>query len=224
MTDRPGTPGGAHRTRRWLPWLGVAAALGALVWTAMPWLQTAALGTRPYVGTAFDVGSLAGWLLMAGGLVGFHLGFGDRYGRVGRVSVGSTAVGMAVVALLYLRSVLAFVRAGFRAVPATGEDPSGLVPAWAFLLGFGLVLAGSGGLGLSLRRVDGRLTPTAGLLVLAAALPAVAVGLRFGSALPLPLGRLLVGTNAALVPLGAAWVALGYRAWAESGSRRDTDD
>lgn len=136
----------------------------------------------------------------------------------------ATAVGMAVVAGLLLRSVLAFVRAGFRVVPATGEDPSGLVLTWTFLLGFGVVLAGSGGLGLSLRRVDGRLTLTAGLPLLTAALPLVVVGLRFGSALPLPLGRLLVGTNAAFVPLGAAGVALGYRVWVESGSPRDTDD
>ena len=178
------------------------------------------------MGTVFDVGSLAGWLLMAGGLVRFHLPFGHRYGRVGRASAGANAVGMAVVAGLLLRSVLAFVRAGFRVVPATGEDPSGLVLTWAFLLrfGFGFVLAGSGGHGLSLRRVDGRLTLTAGVLVLAAALPLVAVGLRFGSGLPLLLGRLLVGTNATFVPLGAAWVALGYRVSVESGSPPDTDD
>ena len=196
--------------------LGAGAMLGALVWTVMPWIQAAALGSRPYVGTAFDVGSFVGWLLMAAGLAGVHLAFRDGYGRVGRAGVGTTAAGMVPIALLYLRSVLAFVRAGFRPVPATGEDPAGLVLAWAFLLGFALVLVGAGGLGLALRRVDGRLTPTAGLLVLAAVLPAVAVGLRFGSVLPLPAGRLLVGTNAAFVPLGAAWVALGYRVWSTS--------
>lgn len=212
MVDRSGTPG-PDRGRPRLPWMGLGAALGALVWLAMPWLQGATLGTRPYVGTAFDVGSLAGWLLMAGGLIGFHLAYGDRYRRLGRVSAGTTATGMGLVALLYVRSVLAFVRAGLRPVPATGEDPAGLVLTWAFLLGFGLVLAGTGGLGLALRRVDGRLTPTAGLLVLAAVLPAVAVALRFGAVLPLPVGRLLVGTNAAFVPLGAAWVAIGYRVW-----------
>ncbi|MFC6940479.1 hypothetical protein ACFQE8_10985 [Salinirubellus sp. GCM10025818] len=212
MVDRSGTPG---RNRRWLPWTGVGAALGALVWTAIPWLRRATLGTRPYVGTVFDVGSLGGWLLMAGGLVGFRLAYGDRYGRLGRASVGTTAVGMSLVALLYVRSVLAFVRAGLRPVPATGEDPAGLVLTWAFLLGFGLILAGTGGLGLALRRVDGGLTLTTGLLVLAAVLPAVAVGLRFGAVLPLPVGRLLVGTNVAFVPLGAAWVALGYRVWEE---------
>jgi hypothetical protein len=212
MDDRSGTPG-PNRDRPGLPWTGPGAAVGALVWIAMPWLQRVTLGSRPYVGTTFDVGSLAGWLLMAGGLAGLHLAYDDRYGRLGRASAGTTAVGMGLVALLYVRSVLAFVGAGLRPVPATGEDPAGLVLTWAFLLGFGLVLAGAGGLGLALGRVDGRLTPTAGLLALAAVLPSLAVGLRVGAVLPLPVGRLLVGTNAAFVPLGVAWVAIGYRVW-----------
>ena len=195
---------------------GSRAALGALVWTAMPWLRTTVLGSRPYVGTAFDVGSLAGWLLMAGGLIGFRFAFHGGYGRIGRASTGVTTVGMALVALLYLRSALAFVGAGFRPVPATGADPAGLALTWAFLLGFGLVIAGAGGLGRTLRRVDGRLTPASGLLVLAAILPVVAVGLRFGEVLPLPVGQLLVGTNAVFVPLGPAWAALGYRVWSAS--------
>lgn len=217
MVDRS-SGSGRERDRRWLPWTGVGAALGALLWTAMPWLQVAVLGTRPYVGTVFDVGSLAGWLLMAGGLVGVHLAFRRGYGRVGRAGLGATALGMALVTLLYARAALAFVRAGFRAVLATGEDPAGLALTWTFLLGFGFVLVGAGGLGVGLWRLDDRPTLTSGLLVLAAALPVVAAGLRFGSVLPHPVGRLLVGTNAAFVPLGAAWVALGHRVW--SASRR----
>jgi hypothetical protein len=153
----------------------------------MPWLRTATMGTRPYVGTAFAVVALVGWLLMAGGLVGFRRAFGDRYGRLRRASVGATAAGMAVVTALLLRAALAFV------------------------LGFGLVLVGVAGLGLALWRVEHRPTATAVLLVLAAVLPLVAVGLKLGSVLPLPVGRLLVGTSAPFVPLGVAWAALGYR-------------
>jgi hypothetical protein len=113
----------------------------------------------------------------------------------------------------------AFVRAGFRPAPATGEDPAGLVLSLAFLLGYGLVLVGAGGLGVALRRAEARPALAAGLLVLAAHVPFAAVGLRLGSLLPLPVGRLLVGTNAAFVPFGAAWAALGYRVW--SGARGD---
>lgn len=213
MDDRSGTP---DRDHRWLPWSGAGAVLGALLWTTMPWLQTVAMGTRPYVGTAYDVGALAGWLLMAGGLVGAHRLFRDRYGRLGRVAVVTTGAGVAVVAALHLRSALAFVRAGFRPVHATGEDPAGLVLSLAFLLGFGLVLVGVGGLGIALWRLEDRPT-LAGLLVLAAVVPFAAVGLRVGSALPVPVGRLLVGTNAAFVPLGVAWAALGYAVWSASG-------
>ena len=208
--------GASGHDRHWLPWSGVGAALGALLWTAMPWAERVALGTRPYVGTAFDVGSLAGWLLMFGGLVGAHRVFGDRYGRLGRASTGAVGVGMVLVAALLLRSALAFARAGFRPVPATGEDPAWLVLSLVFLVGYGLVLLGAGGLGVALRRTGDRPAFAAGLLVLAAVVPFVAVGLRLGSLLPLLLGRLLVGTNAAFVPFGAAWAALGYRVWSEA--------
>lgn len=214
--------GASGHDRHWLPWSGVGAALGALLWTAMPWAERVALGTRPYVGTAFDVGSLAGWLLMFGGLVGAHRVFGDRYGRLGRASTGAVGVGMVLVAALLLRSALAFARAGFRPVPATGEDPAGLVLSLAFLIGYGLVFVGSGGLGVALGRAEPRPTLAAGLLVLAALVPFAAVGLRLGSLLPLPVGRLLFGTNAAFVPFGVAWAVLGYRVW--SGARGDGSD
>jgi hypothetical protein len=213
MVDRSGASG---HDRGWLPWSGVGAVLGALLWTTMPWAGRAVLGTRPYVGTAFDVGSFAGWLLMLGGLVGAHRVFGDRYGRLGRASAGAIGVGMVLVAGLLLRSVLSFVRAGFRSVPATGEDPAGLVLSLAILLGYGLVLVGAGGLGIALRRAAPRPTLAAGLLVLSALVPVAAVGLRLGSLLPLPVGRLLVGTNTAFVPFGVAWAALGYRVWSET--------
>jgi len=210
MDDRSTASGS---DRRWLAWSGAGSIVGALLWTTMPPLRTAVFGTRPYVGTGFDVVSLAGWLLMLGGLVGFHLGFRDRYGRLGRASVAVTAAGMTVVAGLLLRSALAFLRAGFRPVPSTGEDPAGLVLSLAALLGYGLALGGAGGLGLAVWRAEERAPPVAGLLVLAAAVPVVAVGLRLGSFLPLPLGRLLVRTNAAFVPFGVAWAAVGYRVW-----------
>jgi hypothetical protein len=52
------------------------------------------------------------------------------------------------------RRAVVFVGGGFRAVPGTGENPAGLVVAWAFLLGFGLTVVGAGLLGVGRRRLD----------------------------------------------------------------------
>lgn len=194
---------------RWTAPTGAAAVVGAAVWILTPWAQAAVYGDRPYVATAFDAASLLAWLLMAAGLVGVRAAFEERYGRLGRASVGAAAVGMAVLGGLSLRSVVVFVDAGFRAVPATGEDPAGLVLTWATLLGFGLAFAGAGGLGLSLRRVGAVPPVAAGLLLAAPAVPLVAVALRVTAGVPVRVGRLLVTTNVALVPFGLGWAALG---------------
>ncbi|WP_152041922.1 hypothetical protein [Salinigranum salinum] len=198
-----------YRDGAWAPLSGVAAVVGSVLWMAMPWLQLAALGTRPYVGTAFDVGSFLGWLLMAVGLVGARTAFGDRYGRVGRAGVALSGAGMTVVAGLLLRRVAVFVDAGFRRVPATGEDPAGLVLTWAFLLGFGLVFVGGGLLGVALWRLGLGRPLAAGVLVAAPMLVLLLLVLRLLSLLPLPFGRALVGTNIAFVPLAVGWMALG---------------
>lgn len=105
------------------------------------------------------------------------------------------------------RAVL--VAAGFRAVPAVGENPAGLLLTWTTLLGLALTVAGAGGLGLALRRVDDPPRAAVVLLAAAAAVPHLVVGLRLRSLLPLPVGRLVVSTDAALLPLGVGWVALG---------------
>jgi hypothetical protein len=188
---------------------GLAAAVGAIVWTAVPWLERAAYGTRPYVATGFDGVAFVGVVLMAVGLAGVRTRFGARFGRPGRIGLGLVAVGLVLVGAVRARSVVVLVAEGLRAVPATGESPAGLVLTWATLLGYGCALAGAGLLGLALRRIDRRPRPTVALLVAAPLVPAVAVGLRLLGVLPLPLGRLLVGTNAALVPFGLGWAALG---------------
>lgn len=175
----------------------------------MPWLQLVTFGTRPYVATGFDVGSLAGWLLMLGGLVGVRVAFHDRYGRVGQVAVGVIGAGMVVVAGLLFRRVVVLVGAGLRAIPATGESPAGLVLTWAFLLGFGLVFAGAGLLGVALWRVDSLPSLAAGVLVATPMLVVLATGLRVLSVLPAPVGAVLVGTNAAFVPFAVGWALLG---------------
>ena len=195
---------------------GLAAMAGATLWSVEPWLQTAVFGTRPYVATGFDVVGWAGWLLMAAGLVGFRSAFRPRYGRLGRVGVWTTGLGMVLVTLVYTRSVVAFVDAGLRPVPATGEDPAGLVVTLGIVLGLTLTVLGTGMLGVVLRRLDGRSSITAVLLVAAPVVPAVAIGLRFLSLLPLPLGMQLVGTNLALVPFGVAWLTLGWLVWTDS--------
>ena len=188
---------------------GLAAVGGAAVWTTASWAQAAVYGDRPYVTTGFDAATFLGWLLMAAGLVGVRAAFGERYGRLGRASLGATAVGMATLAALSLRSVAVFVGAGFRAVPATGEDPAGLVLTWTTLLGLGLTLAGAGGLGLSLRRIDAVPSVVTGLLLAAPGVPLAAVALRFVAGVPVWVGRLLVTTDVVLVPFGLGWTALG---------------
>lgn len=208
-----GTNGG-----RWVPWSGVAAAAGGLLWTATPWAQAAVLGDRPYVASAFDVASLAGLLLMAVGLVGVRAAFGPRYGRPGRVGVGATAAGVALVAAPTLRSVLRFAAASFRAVPATGEDPAGLVVTWATLLGLTLAVCGAGALGVALRRAADAPTVVVVLLLAAPVVPALVVAASLVSALPPSVGRPVVRTNAVLVPFGLGWAALGATVWARSRS------
>lgn len=202
-----------RRTHRWVPWSGVGAVVGAALWTAMPWLQLAALGTRPYVATVYDVVASVGWLLMIVGLAGVHSTFRSRYGRLGRVGVWTTAVGMGLVAAVLGRSVAAFLAAGLRAVPAIGEDPAGLVVTFVTALGLSLTVAGASVLGVALRRLDPRTSATTVLLVAGSVVPVLTVALRHLSLLPLPLGRLLVRTNLVLVPFGIGWMALGRLVW-----------
>jgi hypothetical protein len=203
----------SHDDRVWVA--AVAAVVGSLLWSTAPWLEAAALGDRPYVATPFDVPLLVGWLLMAAGLLGVRATFGDRLGRPGRVGLAAAGVGTALVAAVYARAVLALARAGFRAVPATGEDPAGLVVTYVFVVGFAATLAGAGLLGVGLRRAGAGPAATA-LLFAAPAVPAALVALRLAALLPLPVGRLAVSTNAALLPLGVAWLALGRLLWRRS--------
>jgi hypothetical protein len=119
---------------------------------------------------------------------------------------------MALVAAVYARAVLAFGRAGFRTVPAVGEDPAGLLVTSTVVVGFAATLAGAGLLGVALRRADFG-DAGAVLLLAAPAVPAALVVLRLAALLPTWVGRLVVSTNAALVPLGVAWLALGRLLW-----------
>jgi hypothetical protein len=194
---------------RWLPLAGVAAIVGSILWMATPWVQTAVLGDRPYVASAFDVASFASWTLMLVGLIGYHRAFRNEHGRMGRLGVGLAGIGMVLVALLELRSVSTFVDAGFRSVPATGEDPAGLVVTLGLVLGLGCTVVGAGVIGVAVRRGGTAATMGAFLLLSAPAVPLFLVVLRFLSVLPLPVGRLVVSTNAALLPLGLGWLALG---------------
>lgn len=208
------------RSRRWLAWSGVAAAIGAVLAIGTPWAQTAVLGTRPYVASAFDLGSLAGWTLMLAGLVGVRVTFGRQFGRFGRAAVGTTAAGMLLLAGLSVRRAVLFAEAGFRAVPATGADPAGLVLSAVTVLGLLFTVAGAGCIGLALRRVPNPPVATARLLLLAPAVPlgVFAFDLAFG--LPLAIGRIAVGTDALLVPFGLGWTALGMTVASRARPRR----
>ena len=153
---------------------------------------------------------------MLAGLVGAVRAFDPDYGRLGRIGAGALGVGMGITAGLLVRSVAVFAAAGFENVPAVGEDPAGLVLTWATLLGLGLTLLGAGALGAALRRLPAPPTAAASLLLAAPALAAAATLLDLAGLLPLPVGRLLVGTNAAVVPFGVAWIALGATVGARS--------
>lgn len=194
--------------RSWVRSSGVGAAFGAVLWVSMPWLQLATVGTRPYVATVFDVGECAGWLLLAGGLVGVRARFGDRFGRSGRAGLWLSGVGMSLVGVVLLRSVAVYVGAGFRAVPSTGADPAGLLLTWGLLLGFGLAVGGTGLLGVGLHRLDRETPLTTGLLLAAPLFPTLLVGARLLGVLPLSVGVVLVRTNVALVPFAVGWLAL----------------
>lgn len=183
--------------------------IGALLWAAAPWAERAVYGDRPYVGTEFDLLSFVGLVAVAVGIAGFRASFRSEYGRVGTLGVASTGTGVAVLAALAGRSVLAVVAAGFRAVPATGEDPAGLVLTFASVVGLGLAALGAGALGAALRRLTGRWTPVSASLLSGLALPVLVLALRALSLLPLSIGTLVVRTNVALLPLALGWVALG---------------
>lgn len=206
------------RFRRWLPWSGVAAIVGLLVSIGMPWMQTAVLGTRPYVTSVFDLGSLAGWVLMLVGLGGVYATFNDQFGRLGRVSVGTTAVGMLLVAALLFRRVILLVNSGFLAVPATGEDPASLLLSTATVLGLGLTVIGTGGIGFALHWIENTPTITSWLLLLAPAVPLFLSVVNVLFDLPLSLGRLFVTTNVVLVPFSLGWLALGVTVWSRTQS------
>jgi hypothetical protein len=167
-------------------------------------LEPVVFGTRPYDATTFDVLRLLGWTLMMGGVSGVPATLGDQYGRTGRIGLGLIASGMVLVAGLHIRAVSILVSAGFRAVPATGEQTLVLFAAYG---GYGLVIGGSALLGTALWRTSDCPIITAALLVFAAVLP-VGILLPF-DVLPSMLRMLLLQSNNLLVPFGVAWTALG---------------
>jgi len=210
---------GDRRGRGRLRWGGVAAVVGTALSTGSPWVRTAVLGSRPYVASAFDAVSLAGWLLMLAGLASAHATFAGRFGRLGRASVGTTAVGMGLVSALLLRRVARFADAGFRAVPATGEDPAALPLSLLATAGYALTVAGAGGIGAALRAIDDRPPVTPWLLLLAPTVPLALIVIDRLADLPLAVGRVLVSTNAVLVPFGLGWIALGVLVWSRARPR-----
>lgn len=197
------------RGYRWLPWSGLTAVIGVVIAIGTPWAQTAVLGTRPYVTSAFDVSSLIGWLLMLVSLGGIYVTFKTHFGRFGRVAAGMTAVGMVLTAGLLVRRVVLFVEAGFVAIPATGEDPAGLVLSTVTVLGLVFTVVGAGCIGLALRRAENCPAATTWLLLLAPAIPLSVIVTDIVFDLPVTLGRIIVSTNALLVPFGLGWIALG---------------
>jgi len=202
-------PQRTDRIHRWLPWSGVAGVIGTMGVIGIPWIQTAVLGTRPYATSVFDVGSLAGWILLLVSLGSVYTTFKKQFSRFGRAAVGITAVGMILITGLLVRRVVLFVAAGFRSIPATGEDPAGLVLSTATVSGLVFTIVGAGCIGLALRWVENCPAATAWLLIFAPILPLGVIVSNLIFDLPTALGRLVVSTNALLVPFGLGWTALG---------------
>lgn len=110
----------------------------------------------------------------------------------------------------------------FQAIPATGEDPSGLLLSTVTVLGLTLTVIGAGGIGLALRRIKTRPGITSWLLLLAPILPAILIVFNQLVVLPLPIGRLFVRTNVVLVPFGLGWIGLGLSVWFYARSASNT--
>jgi hypothetical protein len=172
----------------------------------MPWLQFAAFGSRPYVGTVYDIGSLLGLGFLLGGVAGLSVVIG-RPRRTGRVALGATGLGLCCLGVLAAESVAAYVAAGFTPVPATGEDPAGLVRTWLAITGYALALSGTGLIGVVLHRRPDPPAVTGALCLLAPVVPVLVV--LAGETLPLPVRMVVVRTSALFLPFGVAWVALG---------------
>ena len=188
-----------------IAWCGISAVVGTFCWIASSLLEPAVFGTRPYDATVFDVFRLLGWALMICGVIGVPTTLGDQYERVSRIGLRVVASGMVLIAGLHVWAVTVLVSAGFRAVPATGENTLVLIAAYG---GYSLVVVGAGLLGIGLWRDPDRPTITAVLLVFAAVLP---VGMLLPyDVLPAALRMLLLQSNNLLVPFGVAWAALGF--------------
>ena len=141
---------------------------------------------------------------MIGGVIGVPPTLGDQYGRIGRIGLGVVTFGTVLVAGLYVRAVTALVSAGFRVVPAAGENTLFLIAAYG---GYSLVVVGAGLLGIGLWKDPDRPTITAVLLVFAGVLP---VGMLLPyDVLPAALRMPLLQSNNLLVPFEVAWAALG---------------
>lgn len=204
-------PGSQMALVEWGPGvIGTIAVLG------MPWIQTAVLGTRPYATSVFDVGSLAGWILLLVSLSGFYTMFKKQLSRFGRAAVGMTAVGMLLITGLLARRGVLFVEAGFRSIPATGEDPAGLLLSTATVSGLVFTIIGAGCIGLALRRIEDYPAATAWLLIFAPILPLGEIVNNLIFDLPIALGRLVVSTNALFVAFGLGWIALGVTVYSRT--------
>ncbi|WP_324759298.1 hypothetical protein [Haloarcula montana] len=194
------------KPKRAVAWSGVGAAVGAVCWMTMPWLQIVTFGSRPYVGTVYDIGSLLGLGLLLAGVAGLSTVIG-RPGRTGRVALGATGLGLCCLGVLAAESVAAYVAAGFVPVPATGGDPAGLVRTWLAITGYALALSGTGLIGVVLHRRPDPSAVTVALCLLTPVVPVLVV--LAGTTLPLPVWMVVVRTSALVLPFGVAWVALG---------------
>lgn len=175
----------------------------------IPWVQTAVPGTRPYVTSISDIGSLIGWVLLLLSLVGVYMTFKKQFSWFGRAAVGMTATGMLLITGLLVRRAVLFVEAGFQAIPATGENPAGLGLSTVTILGLLFTVVGTGCLGLILRRVENCPAATTWLLLLAPILPLGVVVTNHIFDFPVVLGRIVVSTNALVISFGLGWIALG---------------
>ena len=187
-------------------WGALAGTLGGLLWALFP------LGNLPEVASVltprgslayYGLGYLLPQLFMLAGSAALHVLRGRRYGWLGNVGYFVSFAAL----------VLVFIGGAWETTKVASTGMESIVGYWSSMIGFFVLMWGSGFLGLAIMRSPDDPPSYLGGLLLAIAVPlgfllAFAYGdaWGFGS---------WVGLT---VPYGVAWVLLGYAILSTKGT------